>query len=77
MLHRIKSWWEDTSSARVYPIIKTYYLVKKVDKYYGLQGCTYYKRVIHVKENEYRYINPVGGWFEVSEERYNKIKGES
>ena len=77
MLSKIKSWWTGIPRKKVYPVIKTHYLVKKVAKYYGLQGCTYYKRVVHVRENEYRNITPTSGWFEVSEERYNKIKEKS
>lgn len=69
--------------------LEVYYLVKKREKYYGLCGVSYSKRVIKIlkgvsSKTILHNLNSTGerlglyleGYYQVDENTFNKLKGE-
>lgn len=79
----IKKLWQQIISLFTEKTTATY-MIKRVDKYYGLQGCSYIKKEVLVNTDstfDYRVsmmvVNKLQreGWFIVTKERFDSVEG--
>lgn len=78
----IKKLWQQITSLFTEKTTTTY-MLKRVDKYYGLQGCSYMKREVLVSTDstfDYRasmmVVNKLQreGWFIVTKESFDSVQ---